>query len=125
MPTSSWVTDCDLLQSSTNAFYYLLSHPEYIEPLRHDVETAVAEEGWTKAGMGKMLKLDSFFRESQRISGPGICPLGYRSRTSVTDALFFHLQWGWAVSHYVRSHFPMGSLFLRVQGSPPRLLLST
>ena len=67
------------MQSSTNAFYYLLSHPEYIETLRHDVETAVAEEGWTKAGMDKMLKLDSFFREAQRISGLGICPLGYPS----------------------------------------------
>lgn len=63
------------MQSFTNAFYQLLSHPEYIEPLRHDVETAVAEEGWTKAGLDKMLKIDSFIRESHRISGAGICPL--------------------------------------------------
>ncbi|KAN0130729.1 Cytochrome P450 [Lactarius tabidus] len=58
--------------SFTTAFYHLLSNPEYIEPLRHDVDTAVAEEGWTKAGMDKMLKVDSFLRESERISGAGV-----------------------------------------------------
>ncbi|KAF8270427.1 cytochrome P450 [Lactarius quietus] len=52
----------------TGVLYHLLSNPEYIEPLRLDVETAVAEEGWTKAGMDKMLKIDSFLRESQRIN---------------------------------------------------------
>jgi len=51
----------------TKVLYCLLSNPEYIEPLRLDVETAVAEEGWTKAGMDKMHKIDSFLRESQRV----------------------------------------------------------
>ncbi|KAH9055827.1 cytochrome P450 [Lactarius deliciosus] len=51
----------------TNALYRLLSNPEYVEPLRHDVESAVAEEGWTKAGMDKMHKVDSFLRETQRL----------------------------------------------------------
>ncbi|KAI9447172.1 cytochrome P450, partial [Lactarius psammicola] len=51
----------------TNVLYRLLSNPEYVEPLRHDVETAVAEEGWTKAGVDKMHKVDSFLRETQRL----------------------------------------------------------
>ncbi|KAI9434914.1 cytochrome P450 [Lactarius psammicola] len=59
----------------TTVFYHLLSNPEYIEPLRHDVETAVAEEGWTKAGMDKMDKMDSFLQESQRVDGPGVLSL--------------------------------------------------
>ncbi|KAN0126095.1 cytochrome P450 [Lactarius tabidus] len=59
----------------TNALYDLLSNPEYIEPLRHDAETAVAEEGWTKAGIDKMHKIDSFIRESLRINAPGIYSL--------------------------------------------------
>ncbi|KAN0126092.1 Cytochrome P450 [Lactarius tabidus] len=50
-----------------NVLYRLLSNPEYVEPLRHDVETAVAEEGWTKAGIDKMHKIDSFLRETQRL----------------------------------------------------------
>jgi hypothetical protein len=55
--------------------YRLISHPEYIEPLRREVEAVVAEEGWTKAGMDKMRKMDSFLRETQRIDpdGLGLC----------------------------------------------------
>jgi len=52
--------------------YRLLSNPEYIEPLRQEVEAAVAEEGWTKAGLDKMYKIDSFLRETQRLDGLGI-----------------------------------------------------
>jgi len=62
-------------QAITKVIYHLLSHPEYLEPLRHDVETAIAEEGWTKAGIDKMHKIDSFLRESQRVDGSGDCPL--------------------------------------------------
>jgi len=51
----------------TNVLYRLLSNPEYVEPLRHEVETVVAEEGWTKAAMDKMHKIDSFLRETQRL----------------------------------------------------------
>jgi cytochrome P450 len=61
------------IHATSNSFikvlYRLLSHPEYVEPLRHEVETAVAEEGWTKAGMDKMHKIDSFLRETQRLDG--------------------------------------------------------
>ncbi|KAH9067784.1 cytochrome P450 [Lactarius vividus] len=53
----------------TNVLYRLLSNPEYVEPLRHDVEIAIAEEGWTKAGLDKMHKIDSFLRESLRLDG--------------------------------------------------------
>jgi len=58
-------------QTLTQVLYRLLSHPEYIEPLRQEVEAVVAEEGWTKAGMDKMHKIDSFLRETQRIDGLG------------------------------------------------------
>jgi len=71
--------------SFTTLLYYLLSNPEYIEPLRRDVESAVAEEGWTKAGMDKMLKIDSFLRESQRIGSTGILGL---SRTALRPFTF-------------------------------------
>jgi len=54
-------------QTFTQVLYSLLSHPEYIEPLREEVEAVVAEEGWTKAAMDKMHKIDSFVRETMRI----------------------------------------------------------
>jgi len=43
--------------------------PECIQPLREEVESIVKEQGWTKASIFNMRKLDSFLRESQRISG--------------------------------------------------------
>jgi len=56
----------------TQILYRLLANPEYIEPLRQDVEAAVAAEGWTKAGLDNMHKVDSFVRETQRVDGLGI-----------------------------------------------------
>jgi cytochrome P450 len=61
------------MQMLTQTLYRLLAHPEYIEPLRQEVEAVVAEEGWTKAGMDKMHKIDSFVRETQRIDTPMFC----------------------------------------------------
>ncbi len=47
--------------------YRLLANPEYIESLRQEVDAVIREEGWTKAGIDKMHKIDSFLRETQRI----------------------------------------------------------
>jgi len=55
----------------TQVLYRLLANPEHIEPLREEVDAVVAEEGWTKAGMDKMHKIDSFIRETQRLDGLG------------------------------------------------------
>jgi cytochrome P450 len=51
-----------------HAFYYLAAFPEYMQPLREEVEEVVKSEGWTKAGLDQMHKIDSFIRESQRLS---------------------------------------------------------
>jgi cytochrome P450 len=56
-----------MMQTSTHVLYRLLANPEYIEPLRQEIEAVLAEEGWTKAGIDKMHKLDSVVRETQRI----------------------------------------------------------
>ncbi len=61
------------MQAFTQVLYRLLDNPEYIEPLRREVEAIVAEDGWTKAAMDKMYKIDSFIRETQRIDVGGIC----------------------------------------------------
>jgi hypothetical protein len=42
--------------------------PEYIQPLREEVEWVVREQGWTKTSILKMRKLDSFLREAQRMN---------------------------------------------------------
>ncbi|GBE89830.1 Cytochrome P450 monooxygenase paxP [Sparassis crispa] len=55
--------------SMTHALYHIAANPGYIQPLREEVESIVKEEGWNKASVSKMLKLDSFMRESQRFNG--------------------------------------------------------
>ncbi len=56
------------------AVYALAAHPEYVEILRTNVESAITEEGWTKAAVGKMDHLDSFLKEAQRLYGDlGVC----------------------------------------------------
>ncbi|KAH7867756.1 cytochrome P450 [Lentinula edodes] len=54
-----------------NALYQLAAHPELVVPLREEVEAIVEESGWTKEGVGKMRKLDSFLKETLRFSGGG------------------------------------------------------
>jgi cytochrome P450 len=51
----------------TQVLYRLLANPEYIEPLRQEVDAVIKEEGWTKAGIDKMYKIDSFIRETLRV----------------------------------------------------------
>ncbi|KAF7372648.1 hypothetical protein MVEN_00127900 [Mycena venus] len=47
------------------------AYPSYIEPLREEVERVISKQGWTKAALGDMTKIDGFLRESQRINGFG------------------------------------------------------
>lgn len=59
------------VQTSTEVLYRLLENPKYLEPLRQEIEAAVAEEGWTKARMDRLHKLDSFLRETLRMETAG------------------------------------------------------
>ncbi|KAJ7498063.1 cytochrome P450 [Mycena galericulata] len=68
------------IRTSTDTFVHMLfdlaANPSYVQPLREEVEAIVNVEGWTKASMGKMYKLDSFLWESQRLHGIGTQSLG-------------------------------------------------
>ncbi|KAJ3480751.1 hypothetical protein NLI96_g8124 [Meripilus lineatus] len=57
--------------SFAHALYRLAANPEYLAPMRDEVESIVKSEGWTKAAMQKMRKVDSFLRECQRYYGLG------------------------------------------------------
>ncbi len=59
-------------QSISHALLDLAAYPQYIRPLREEVEAVIAVEGWTKAALGKMWKVDSFLKESQRYNGIGL-----------------------------------------------------
>ncbi|EJD07461.1 cytochrome P450 [Fomitiporia mediterranea MF3/22] len=55
--------------SFTHALFHLAAEPQYIPPLREEIEQVIKEEGWSKVAMTKLWKLDSFMKESQRING--------------------------------------------------------
>ncbi|KAF8844237.1 cytochrome P450 [Paxillus ammoniavirescens] len=55
--------------SFTQALYNLAANPQYIQPLREEVESIVETDGWSKEALAKMRKVDSFLKESQRVEG--------------------------------------------------------
>ena len=54
-------------QTVAQILYRFIVNPDFLEPLRQEIEAAVAKEGWTKASMDKVHKLDSFLRETQEL----------------------------------------------------------
>lgn len=60
-------------QAFINTLHYLATNPQYVQPLREEVEAIVEEEGWSKTSLGKMRKLDSFLKECIRIEGVDMC----------------------------------------------------
>jgi len=52
----------------TSVLYDLATHPEHVQPMREEVEAALQEGGWTPAAIGKLSKVDSFVKESLRLS---------------------------------------------------------
>lgn len=56
--------------NACHAIYDLAAYPEHVGPLREELRVVLAEEGGmlTKSAMNKLRKLDSFFRETQRVN---------------------------------------------------------
>ena len=73
------------------AVFDLVARPEYIQPLRDEIEQVMKEDGrdiasdgsfkFKKQSLPKLRKLDSFLKESQRLS-----PIGLISLTRITTA---------------------------------------
>lgn len=64
--------------AATHTFFDLCAHPEYFEPLRAEVQEVVsAEGGWGKTTLNKLRKIDSFLKESQRMSPASLCEISY------------------------------------------------
>lgn len=60
------------LHTSTNttvhALFDLCANPEFISPIREEVEQVIGADGWSMAAISKLKKLDSFIKESQRLN---------------------------------------------------------
>lgn len=55
------------VKTFTAALFQLCLSPENAKELREEIESVIKEDGWTKDALSKMHKLDSYFRESQRV----------------------------------------------------------
>ncbi|KAF8347875.1 cytochrome P450 [Amanita rubescens] len=55
----------------THALFDLATYSDYVEPLRREAEAIIREEGWSKAAISKLSKLDSFVKESLRLAPTG------------------------------------------------------
>ena len=78
------------MQAVSHALFDLLSHPEYLQPLRVESEEIIRREGWTKSAVDKMCKIDSFIKESQRLHPIGYCSsfiLQFRDSTDGHDSV--------------------------------------
>ncbi|KAJ7792859.1 cytochrome P450 [Mycena olivaceomarginata] len=52
-----------------------MTYSSHIEPLCAEAEHVVRQEGWTKAAINNMHRIDSFLRESQRLNGSKLIAL--------------------------------------------------
>lgn len=68
----------------SNALFDLAARPEYIKPLREEMEAVIRDHGCTKDAMGRMRKTDSFFKESSRMAGVGAVALGRKALKDFT-----------------------------------------
>jgi len=68
----------------THAFYWLAANPQHVPALREEVDAVVAEYGWTKDAVNAMVRVDSFIKESSRVSGIGSTTMGRKVMRAVT-----------------------------------------
>ncbi|KAH9914908.1 cytochrome P450 [Epithele typhae] len=73
-------------KSATHAIYHLAAAPALADVLRAEVEPIVAAEGWSKAALGKMWKVDSLLRESQRMNGISLLAATRKALKDITLA---------------------------------------
>lgn len=69
MLTMGFVSIHATANTFTQALYNLAANPQYVQPLREEVEAAIEKYGWTKEGITAMHRVDSFLTESQRLGG--------------------------------------------------------
>ncbi|KAL7778239.1 hypothetical protein CFE70_004916 [Pyrenophora teres f. teres 0-1] len=54
--------------TAIHVLFDLCAHPEFITPLRDEIERTVREYGWSLSSINCLKRLDSFMKESQRLN---------------------------------------------------------
>ncbi|KAI6042748.1 cytochrome P450 [Pisolithus marmoratus] len=66
---TSFVSIHQITNAFTQALYNLAAYPQYVGPLREEVDAVIGQHGWTKEAMALMPKVDSFLAETLRLDG--------------------------------------------------------
>ncbi|KAJ7499255.1 cytochrome P450 [Mycena latifolia] len=69
-------TSANASRTFAHALFDLAAFPSSVAAMREEADNIIKEEGWSKAAIGKMDKIDSFLRESQRYNGNSITSMG-------------------------------------------------
>lgn len=76
------------IHTTTIAFTFVLfelaTRPEYVQPLRDEIEAVINDEGWSKDSVRKLRKLDSFIKECLRVSNFHIVTMARKARKDFT-----------------------------------------
>ncbi|KAI6028871.1 cytochrome P450 [Pisolithus orientalis] len=74
------------IHTTSSALFHLAENPRHAQALRDEVEVVVSKYGWTKEGLSKMRKVDSFLKETQRFEGLSILGLSRKAMSDITLA---------------------------------------
>ncbi|KFY58689.1 hypothetical protein V496_06002 [Pseudogymnoascus sp. VKM F-4515 (FW-2607)] len=79
-----------------HAIYDLAARPEYVEPLREEIQNALKMSGgtFTKQCLTQLRRLDSFMKESQRHNPPSIATFQRKALVPVKLSNGFHIPSG-------------------------------
>ena len=66
------------MQTFTHVLYYLAEYPEHFQMLCEEVQEIVDCEGWTYAAITKMVKVNSFIKETQCLNS-GRCGISFHA----------------------------------------------
>jgi len=68
-----------------NALFDIIAHPEYIDLLREEIFAVSKEElGWTKSSLAKLKLMDSFMKESTRMTPVTLLPINRVAEETLT-----------------------------------------
>ncbi|KAJ2919184.1 hypothetical protein MD484_g1225, partial [Candolleomyces efflorescens] len=70
--------------SLSDVLFHLAAYPEYVKPLREEIENVTREHGWTKEAMVRLHKLDSFMKEVGRMAGVNVVASQRKARQAFT-----------------------------------------
>ncbi|KAM6503786.1 Cytochrome P450 [Amanita muscaria] len=68
----------------TFVLFELATRPEYVQPLRDEIEAVISDEGWSKDSVQKLRKVDSFIKECLRVSNFNIVAMARTARKDFT-----------------------------------------